>query len=255
VATRPPRDDLYQELGVEREVSADELSAAFRRRAKELHPDARFADPAKTEEFKRVSRAYAVLRDPEQRARYDASRPAGARARPAAGAAGRLGPDSTGSRGATTAVTSRALDPRGAVTRRTGFSRRGARWAVAGGIVLMVVGVVAGAWVLALQRRDAELREDGVAARAEVVQFDGRRRLQFTTRDGEVVVAAESTKSGSGGPSLGSVVGIHYDRDEPTRIVVDISHTARNVTLWIVGVKFVVGGALLVWFGFRRLRR
>ena len=76
VAIRPPREDLYRELGVERGATADELNAAFRRKAKALHPDARSADPAATEEFKRVSRAYAVLRDPVERARYDALREA-----------------------------------------------------------------------------------------------------------------------------------------------------------------------------------
>ena len=47
---------------------------------------------------------------------------------------------------------------------------------------------------------------------------------------------------------------VHYDRDDPTRIVVDGSHLARDVTLWIVAVKFLVGGVLLAWFGARRLR-
>jgi hypothetical protein len=48
---------------------------------------------------------------------------------------------------------------------------------------------------------------------------------------------------------------VHYDRADPTRIVADDSHTARDVTLWIVAVKFLVGGAILVGVGVRRLRR
>jgi hypothetical protein len=50
-------------------------------------------------------------------------------------------------------------------------------------------------------------------------------------------------------------VRIHYDRGDPTTIVTDDSHTGRNVTLWIVAVKLVVGGAVLMGFGIRRLRR
>ncbi len=50
-------------------------------------------------------------------------------------------------------------------------------------------------------------------------------------------------------------MAIHYDRTDPTQVVTDQSHTGRDVTLWIVAVKFVVGGALLIWFGRRRLRR
>ena len=56
-------------------------------------------------------------------------------------------------------------------------------------------------------------------------------------------------------PPVGARVGIHYDRTDPATVVTDEAHTGRDVTLWIVAVKFVVGGALLVWFGRRRLSR
>ncbi|MFI5046012.1 MAG: DnaJ domain-containing protein [Acidimicrobiia bacterium] len=251
MAIRPPRDDLYGELGVVRGASTDELSAAFRRRAKELHPDARAADPAATEEFKRVSRAYAVLRDPVQRARYDAGIEV-----PRIDGRAPHGPWDASSRTdpRVPPVTARATAPRPA-PRRWELSRRGALWAVGGGVALVVLGVLAGVAVVMLQQRDADLQARGVAVQAKVVEVGGRRRLQFTTRDGKVVVATESTKSGSVAPPLGSSVGIHYDRHDPSRIVADGSHVARNVTLWIVAVKFLVGGALLVWFGRRRLRR
>ena len=70
-----------------------------------------------------------------------------------------------------------------------------------------------------------------------------------------MVRAAESVKSGEEQPALGTRVRIHYDPDDPTTIVTDESHTGRNVTLWIVTVKLVVGGAVLLGFGVRRLRR
>jgi hypothetical protein len=54
---------------------------------------------------------------------------------------------------------------------------------------------------------------------------------------------------------VGTVVEIRYDRDDPTRIVLDASHTARNVTLWIVAVKFFVGGGVIAVLAWRRLRR
>jgi hypothetical protein len=88
-----------------------------------------------------------------------------------------------------------------------------------------------------------------------VVLVDGERRFEFTTRDGDTVRAAESTKSGVNQPDVGTVVRISYDRDDPTRIVLDTSHVARNVTLWIVSVKFLVGGVVLAVLGWRRLRR
>ncbi|MEP0774704.1 MAG: DnaJ domain-containing protein [Acidobacteriota bacterium] len=72
----PNFDDLYEILGVKPDATAEELRAAFRRQARELHPD-RFVGEARVraeQRFQRVTEAYNTLSDPERRRRYDATR-------------------------------------------------------------------------------------------------------------------------------------------------------------------------------------
>lgn len=62
--------DLYEVLGVERGASAEALKAAYRKKARELHPDVNSA-PNAEDDFKEVQAAYAILKDDKQRAHYD----------------------------------------------------------------------------------------------------------------------------------------------------------------------------------------
>jgi molecular chaperone DnaJ len=62
--------DHYAVLGVSRDADADELKRAYRRLARELHPDTN-PDPVAEERFKEVALAYEVLSDPDRRQRFD----------------------------------------------------------------------------------------------------------------------------------------------------------------------------------------
>lgn len=61
----------YAILGVTERASADEIRKAYRKLAKELHPDARPDDKAAEERFKQVTQAFKLLSDPEKRAKFD----------------------------------------------------------------------------------------------------------------------------------------------------------------------------------------
>jgi curved DNA-binding protein len=63
--------DYYDTLGLTRSATEKEIKAAYRKLARQYHPDANQNDKGAEEKFKEISEAYEVLKDPDKRKRYD----------------------------------------------------------------------------------------------------------------------------------------------------------------------------------------
>ncbi len=63
--------DLYKELGVSKEASAEEIKKAYRKLAFQYHPDRNPDNPEAEEKFKKINEAYSVLGDEQKRRQYD----------------------------------------------------------------------------------------------------------------------------------------------------------------------------------------
>jgi molecular chaperone DnaJ len=83
--------DFYKVLGVAKDVSEAELKKAYRKLARQYHPDSNAGDAKAEARFKEISEAYSVLSDSEQRAEYDQVRAMGSGARFTSGAGGQPG--------------------------------------------------------------------------------------------------------------------------------------------------------------------
>src|SRR5436309_6308326 len=64
--------DPYKTLGVDKKASDEEIKKAYRKLARQYHPDKNPGDASAEERFKEIQEAYSVLSDPDKRKRYDA---------------------------------------------------------------------------------------------------------------------------------------------------------------------------------------
>ena len=228
--------DFYADLGVARTASLEEITERYRAQAWDLHPDRRPGDELAEAQFKRIARAYAVLGNAEQRAAYDATR------------------DAVFDRGF--APTPGSTRPVQAHVRPKRMFNLNPRVGYVIGTLLLVLGLGAAGWIISITRHDAQLRRAGIPVFAVVNQISPAATVTFTTTDGieETVPAPLLRDRRNGGYVLGEAVAIRYLRSNPQEIVVDESQTARNVTMWIIAIKLVACGLILVGLSVRQAR-
>jgi DnaJ-like protein len=263
--------DYYAVLEVSPRATDAEIDTAFRELAKRWHPDRCGGDPVAAERFKHITAAHNVIGDPSTRARYDRERALAAMAAPPPG----VGPPRTASAATVTdgagpapgaprraswqdpdswgggqAAWAPAPAPPARARRRRRFHPR---LVLAVGIVLLLGGVLLGAWRITVGRAGASFGAAAVHTDGTVVERDGHRAVTFVSAGGAVVT---TRPGGAASDDVGSTVKVVYDRLDPRRAVIDHDSVAKEITIWIAAIKLVVGGAVLIVVSrSQRLRR
>ena len=236
--------DYYALLGVRTDATDDEIARAFRVRAKQMHPDAG-APIADGERFKEVTLAYEVLSDFRTRRDYDAVRAGYLPQRRQAQA-----PDTFFVPGVPGAPPPRF---RAATPKQFHWTTRLAWLAFVGGLIVTMLGLGMSTFIVGLQRHDSARRAGRIAVTATHVVEKKRDRLVFPTSNGTVLDVPYPSTVNPGVP--GKTQRVLYNPKHPTDVIADESYAARDITLWIVAIKLLIGGPVFTVLGVRALRR
>ena len=231
--------DFYAVLGVPPTATSDQIGLAFRALAKQLHPDRMGATEADAERFKSVSAAYEVLGDGRLRRSYDEVRL-----------------DLVAHGGVATVAPPQptAHDDESSALPGGAPRRRGRRW-IAAGVAVSIIGLIVAALIIHLQVDERARRAGRIKTEATVIVGATGNDIEFTTANGAVVRVAEPERVNPGTQRDGQTVTILYRPDRPRDVLVDESTTARDITLWFVALKLLVGGPVFLAVGIRRLRQ
>jgi hypothetical protein len=240
--------DFYAVLGVDPTAPVADIAVAFRGLAKQLHPDRGDSTVEDAERFTTVVSAYEVLGDKRLRRAYDDVRAQRRLDRRPAGAPATAAPVPSAPPSAATRV--EAAPPVDPVVVR----RHAHRW-ITGGVAVLLAGIVVAVVIVRLQAHDRARRAGREHADAVIVAVAGHTDVRFSTAAGATIQVAEPNRINPGTDAAGSRLGILYRPDHPSDVIADESTTARDITLWIVAVKLLIGGTVFLVVGVRRLRR
>lgn len=223
------RTDFYAVLGLDHRAGTAEIDAAYRRLAKELHPDTRPDDPDAADRFAAVARAREILGDPRTRRAYDASRAE------IVGVA--VGPVPGPARPGAAARPARRPMPRGL---RIGLA-----------IVLTLMGAAMATWAAVGHIREAAQRQGTVSTRGAIAEVGGRRRVVYATEAGERRSAPVPDRVAGG---TGRPVTVRYRPGDPGSVVIVQSRLLVDLTIGIAAAKLLLGGVLLLVYPRLRVR-
>jgi|SRR3954447_16504740 curved DNA-binding protein CbpA len=223
--------DYYALLGIDATAAPDDVTRAYRELVKQSHPDAT-DDAEAAARFNDVTAAYAVLGDTELRRAYDEVR-----------AQSGGGPERA------------FLAPIRPVAKkvRSPWSPRKALTVLIVGVVVAVLGVGAGFLTWSMHQHDAQRRARFVPVVASRSDTSVGAIVSYLTTNGDRYRVPEPRQHGDPN-GLSRTVNIRYDPANPRHVIVDRGTFGRDITFAIVALKLLVGGLVLAWFGWRRLR-
>ncbi|HEY3833433.1 MAG TPA: J domain-containing protein [Acidimicrobiia bacterium] len=230
--------DYYGLLGVAPDASDDEIARVFRALAKQLHPD-RIGSRGTEQQhrFKQITAAYEVLSNPRMRRDYDSVRaqdaPAELRPRPVP--MGRV--------------------PRAPATPLIRWTPFKARAAMVLGVLCLCGGVAMSVFMVGVHQREVNDQRGRVAVKAITIDnAQGQVVITFNTTDGHTITVPPPHRINPGVLDPGESMAIRYLRSDPTNVISNESHFARDFTLWFVAVKLLFGAPFIFYVGLRRLR-
>ncbi len=118
-------------------------------------------------------------------------------------------------------------------------------------IVFLVAAILVAQWHVAAQGERSDIRENGQRTTALVVS---RKKVEYTTFNGKVT-ARPLVAPMTGTLKRYDVLTVYYDKDNPTKVVLDQDDSSYNITMWIVVAKLFGASLVIAALAYRKQRK